>query len=83
LQQRIADAGGDSAAVELQIRGHLQQLEQLAADGDQTAQQSLAADRAFLNAQIIYLERLRRAASAEQAPERRGLWARISGIWRR
>jgi hypothetical protein len=82
LRQRIADAGGDSAVVEAQIRGHLERLERLAAEGDQTAQQSLTADRAFLHAQVIYLERLRRAASAEQPREHRSLRARISRLWR-
>lgn len=82
LRQRIANAGGDSSVVEAQIRGHLEQLEQLAADGDHTAQQSLSTDRPFLNAQLVYLEHLRQAETAAQPAERRGLWARVSGIWR-
>lgn len=82
LQQRIADAGGDSATVEAQIRSHLERLEQLAGEGDHSAQQSLASDRAFLNAQLVYLEHLRRAEVAAQPTERRGMWARISRIWR-
>jgi hypothetical protein len=41
LQQRIADAGGDSTVVEAQLRGHLERLEQLAAEGDQAAKQSV------------------------------------------
>jgi hypothetical protein len=82
LQQRIAEADGDSTVVEAQIRGHMERLEQLAAEGDQAAKQSLTADRAFLNAQLIYLERLRRTEAAEQPREHRSLWARISRLWR-
>jgi hypothetical protein len=82
LQQRIADAGGDSTVVEAQIRGHLERLEQLAAEDDQAAKRSLATDRPFLNAQLIYLERLRRAEAAEQPRDHRSLWARISRLWR-
>jgi hypothetical protein len=82
LQQRIVDAGGDSTVVEAQIRGHLERLEQLATEGNQGAKQSLTTDRPFLNAQLIYLERLRRAEAAEQPREYRSLWARISRLWR-
>jgi len=76
LRARVADAGGDIAAVASEIRARLDKVEQELVD-----QQDMAvdrqSDRAFYIAQLTFLDMLARSQASPDQPRSHGWLARL------
>jgi hypothetical protein len=76
LRARVADSGGDIVVVAAEIRAQLDQLDQEVVDRPET-RGDRQADRAFFVAQLTYLDLLASAETRHEAPQPRGLFARL------
>ena len=80
LRARVADADGDIEAVAGEIRQKLDELDHASSD-DGGVQGQGHADRAFMVAQLSYLDHLFTETQQSQAPERVGLLARMREVF--
>ena len=76
LRARVADAGGNIAAVADEVRAELAELDQGIAR-DPAASGSRQADRAYFVAQLMFLDMLGQAQPQPERPHSRGWLARL------
>jgi hypothetical protein len=76
LRARVADAGGDIAAVADEVRAELDALDQEIV-GDPASSGSRQADRAYVVAQLMFLDMLGQAQPQPERPSSRGWLSRL------
>jgi hypothetical protein len=82
LRARVADAGGNIAAVADEIRAQLGELDQEIARHPET-RGGRQADRAFFVAQLTFLDMLAQAQAQPDQPRERGWLARLRAAFGR
>lgn len=83
MRAQIAESGGSIDKVRQVTQAKLDALDDRAATTAPAELLSLQADRAFLVAQLSFLDHLEQVAGHKQVPQQRSLGTRVRSLWQR